>query len=94
MNNHFQRLRFFIFSIFVPLFFISFNNEIQLVKGASIAYPDFYKTLGIEKSATDREIKRAYRKIDRQYVCEQCLYIYIYIYITILIPFNNCFSNS
>ena len=67
-EQSFPKITFLYFSIFVPLFFISFNNEIQLVKGASIAYPDFYKTLGIEKSATDREIKRAYRKLARQFV--------------------------
>lgn len=30
-------------------------------------YQDYYKTLGVSKSATDKEIKQAYRKLARQY---------------------------
>ena len=30
-------------------------------------YQDYYKTLGVNKNATDREIKRAYRKLAREY---------------------------
>ena len=30
-------------------------------------YQDYYKTLGVEKNASDRDIKRAYRKLARQY---------------------------
>ena len=30
-------------------------------------YKDYYKTLGIAKNATDKEIKKAYRKLARQY---------------------------
>jgi curved DNA-binding protein len=30
-------------------------------------YQDYYKTLGVDKNASDRDIKRAYRKLARQY---------------------------
>src|SRR4026208_807064 len=30
-------------------------------------YKDYYKTLGIDKKATEAEIKKAYRKLARQY---------------------------
>ena len=32
-----------------------------------MAFVDYYKTLGIEKSATEEEIKKAYRKLARKY---------------------------
>ena len=28
---------------------------------------DYYKTLGVEKNASDKEIKRAFRKLAKQY---------------------------
>ena len=30
-------------------------------------YKDYYKTLGVEKSADEKEIKKAYRRLARQY---------------------------
>jgi curved DNA-binding protein len=30
-------------------------------------YKDYYKTLGVDKRASEREIKQAYRKLARQY---------------------------
>ncbi|RZK14365.1 MAG: J domain-containing protein, partial [Hymenobacter sp.] len=30
-------------------------------------YKDYYKTLGIEKTATPEQVKKAYRKLARQY---------------------------
>jgi curved DNA-binding protein len=34
---------------------------------SSVDYKDYYKTLGVEKTATEKEIRQAYRKLARQY---------------------------
>jgi curved DNA-binding protein len=36
-------------------------------KELRMQYQDYYKTLGVDKSASEQEIKRAYRKLARQY---------------------------
>jgi curved DNA-binding protein len=32
-----------------------------------MAFIDYYKILGIDKNATEKDIKKAYRKLDRKY---------------------------
>lgn len=45
---------------------------VQLV----LAAEDYYKTLGLDKSASERDIKRAYRTLSKKYHPDKNPYVY------------------